>query len=205
LVVSSPSGAGKTTLCRKLTSEFPALAFSVSYTTRPPRAGEREGVDYHFVDVDRFEAMVRDGELAEWAYVHGNRYGTSVAAVRQAIDGGRDVLFDIDHQGSRQIRARFGRDVVAAFILPPSIAELERRLLTRATDAKEVIERRMLKAREEIDHYQIYDYLIVNDDLERAYLELKSVYVAAHVAWERNAHHAERLITESQSRPARPT
>lgn len=193
LVVSSPSGAGKTTLCRRLLAEFARLRFSVSYTTRPPRNGEREGLDYHFVDAARFQRMIDAGEFAEWAEVHGHRYGTGLHAVREALDRGDDVLFDIDYQGGRQIRARFP-EAVLAFVLPPSIEELERRLRARATDSEEVIRRRLVKAREELEHYSEYDYAILNDDVERAMQELRAVYVAAHATAKRRAAHAEALL-----------
>ena len=178
VVISSPSGAGKTTLCRKLMDEFPALKFSVSYTTRTARAGERNGVDYNFVDGETFDRMVAQGDFAEWAEVHGNRYGTTVDAVRQALDGGRDVLFDIDYQGGRQIKARFGREAILVFVLPPSLEELERRLRTRATDAPEVIERRLAKAKEEIAQSRLYEYLVVNDEFDKAAADMRAIIQA---------------------------
>jgi len=201
LVVSSPSGAGKTTLCRRLCAEFTRASFSVSYTTRPPRAGERDGVDYHFVDGERFSRMVEAGELAEWAEVHGHRYGTGMETVRQAIAGARDLVFDIDYQGGRQIRARFPDHAVMAFILPPSMRDLEARLRRRATDTAEAIERRLQHARHELNHYGEYDFLIVNDDLDRAYADLRAVYVAAHLWRPRMAPAAERLIGEGPKSP----
>jgi guanylate kinase len=178
LVVSSPSGAGKTTLCTRLRREFSGLEFSVSYTTRAPRKGEEHGKDYFFVDPEAFEAMIRRDELAEYALVHGNNYGTSAPQVREALSRGRDLLFDIDFQGGRQLRQKFPDDVVLVFILPPSMPELERRLRSRGTDAAEVIDRRLRMAREEIRHYGEYHYVIVNDDLDRAYDALRAVYVA---------------------------
>ncbi len=201
VVVSSPSGAGKTTLCHRLMGEFPNLAFSVSYTTRKIRAGETEGVDYHFVDEATFTAMIERGEFAEHAHVHGHRYGTTRIAVEQARRGGKDVLFDIDYQGGRQLKTRYEKYgyLVMVFILPPTIAELERRLRQRATDDPSVIDRRLAKAREEIEHYQYYDYLIVNDDLDRAYDELRAIYLAAHLEKKRIAEIAERLVSESRS------
>src|SRR3954471_7704568 len=127
--------------------------FSVSYTTRPRRRGEEEGIDYHFVDDPAFESMIARGEFAEWAEVHGNRYGTTVSAVRQALEGGRHVLFDIDYQGGRQLKAKFENEAVLVFVLPPSLDELEARLRKRATDAEDVIERRLVKAHDELKQY----------------------------------------------------
>jgi guanylate kinase len=200
LVVSSPSGAGKTTLCRRLNQEFPDLMFSVSYTTRPRRRGEEEGVDYCFVDVPTFEAMVEREEFAEWAEVHGHRYGTTVEAVRQALEGGRHVLFDIDYQGTRQLKAKFEKEAVLVFVLPPSLAELEARLRKRATDEPEVIERRLAKARDELTQYGLYQYLIVNDDMLRAYDRLRAIYLAAQCAADRIGHIAEALVKEAERR-----
>lgn len=202
LVVSSPSGAGKTTLCRRLCAEFETTSFSVSYTTRQARPGERDGVDYHFVDRDRFARMVAAGELAEWAEVHGHQYGTGMASVGEALAGTRDVVFDIDYQGGRQIRARFPDHAVMVFVLPPSMAELERRLRRRATESAEAIQRRLLQARLELNHYGEYDYLIVNDDLERAYADLRAVFLAAHLQRPRMAAAAESLIGEGGGTPA---
>src|SRR5262245_15230205 len=146
IVVSSPSGAGKTTLCHRLIDEFPDIVFSVSYTTRPKRRGEEEGVDYRFVDRPTFDAMVERSEFAEWAEVHGHRYGTTVEAVMQALEGGKHVLFDIDYQGGRQIKAKFEKEAILVFVLPPSLEELETRLRKRATDEPEVIAQRLRKA-----------------------------------------------------------
>jgi guanylate kinase len=196
VIVSSPSGAGKTTLCRRLVGEFSALSFSVSVTTRRPRPGERDGVDYRFVDEEAFESMATAGQFAEHATVHGNRYGTTRDAVAQALDRGRDVLFDIDWQGGAQLKQKFAEDAVMIWVLPPSLAVLEDRLRRRATDAPEVIERRLAVAKEELLHYRIYDYLVVNDELDRAYLSVKSIYVAAHHTTARAGHHAERLLSE---------
>lgn len=205
VVVSSPSGAGKTTLCHRLLDEFPEVVFSVSYTTRAQRAGERDGVDYRFVDDATFSRMVEAGEFAEWAEVHGHRYGTTEAAVREALDGGRDVLFDIDYQGGRQLKAKFEAEAVLVFVLPPSLAELERRLRRRATDAPEVIERRLRKAHDELKQYGVYHYLIVNDDLDRAYDRLRAVYLAQGSTLQRMGRVAERLVKESESRPTDPS
>jgi guanylate kinase len=199
VVISSPSGAGKTTLCQRLLKEFAdSLVFSVSYTTRKMRSGEKEGVDYHFVDDAAFDQMVEREEFAEWAEVHGKRYGTSIKAVDEALSGGKDVLFDIDYQGGRQLRAKFESDALLVFILPPSLEELERRLRRRATDEEDVILRRLQKAHEEIEHYGLYDYLIVNDDLDRAYEELRGIYRAAHRERARMAPAAEGLVRQAQ-------
>lgn len=204
LVVSSPSGAGKTTLCHRLIDEFPDIVFSVSYTTREKRRGEEEGVDYCFVDDDTFTKMVDSGEFAEWAEVHGNRYGTTVTAVRQALEGGRHVLFDIDYQGGRQLKAKFENEAVLVFVLPPSLDELEARLRKRATDAEDVIERRLVKAHDELKQYGLYQYLIVNDDLPRAYDRLRAVYLASQCGINRMGPVAERLVKEAESRKPAP-
>ena len=204
LVVSSPSGAGKTTLCHRLIDEFPDIVFSVSYTTRPIRRGEEEGVDYHFVDEPAFDAMIKRGDFAEWAEVHGHRYGTSVSAVREALEGGRHVLFDIDYQGGRQLKAQFENEAVLVFVLPPSLEELENRLRKRATDEPEVIERRLAKAREELKQYGIYQYLIVNDELPRAYDRLRAIYLAAQSGADRMGHVAEALVREAEKREQEP-
>ncbi len=205
LVVSSPSGAGKTTLCHRLLSEFrDTVIFSVSYTTRTMRKGEEDGVDYHFVDDETFDKMVARGEFAEWAEVHGRRYGTTGAAVQRALDEGRDVLFDIDYQGGRQIKARFGPLAVLVFVLPPSFEELERRLRLRATDAPEMIEQRLAKAREELEHYAFYDFLLVNDNLSEAYDGLRSIYFAAAHRIQRRYERAEALIRAARAGTRKP-
>ena len=199
LVISSPSGAGKTTLARRLAAEFD-LRFSVSYTTRSPRPGEIEGKDYCFVSNQRFDEMVAAGEFAEWALVHGNRYGTSIATVQQSMESGTDCLFDVDFQGGQQIRRQWPADSVLCFILPPSMDELERRLRRRATDAPEVIDRRLAMACKELEHYGEYDYLVVNDNLPRAYEELRAIYVAARTARPRRESVAQALLAEAASR-----
>jgi guanylate kinase len=199
LVISSPSGAGKTTLAHRLAAEFD-IRFSVSYTTRSPRSGEVEGKDYCFVSVQRFDEMIGAGEFAEWAVVHGNRYGTSIAAVKQSIEGGADCLFDIDYQGGQQMRKLWREDSVLCFILPPSMEELERRLRRRATDAPDVIERRLAMACKELEHYNEYDYLVVNDDLSRAYDQLRSIYLAARCMRVRKEPLAKALLSQAASR-----
>jgi guanylate kinase len=185
LVLSSPSGAGKTTLSRMLVAETPALQMSVSATTRPMRPGEVDGKDYYFVDQHRFEAMAAKGELLEWATVFENRYGTPRAPVDAALAAGRDVLFDIDWQGTQQLRSLAGSDVVSVFILPPSAADLEKRLHTRAQDSDEVIHGRMRKAADEMSHYDAYDYIVVNDNIGIAYEAVKSILRAEQLKRER--------------------
>jgi guanylate kinase len=177
VIVSSPSGAGKTTLTRRLLDEHPNLEFSVSYTTRPQRTGETDGVDYHFVDNDRFERMVLAGDFAEHAHVHGNRYGTARAPIDTALSRGRDVIFDVDWQGGAALSRQWPDDALKIFILPPDLDTLATRLRKRATDAPDVIERRMRKAIEELGHFGEYEHLIVNDDLERAYEILRAIYL----------------------------
>ena len=178
VIVSSPSGAGKTTLTRRLLQEFGAqLEFSVSYTTRPIRPGEVDGRDYHFVTPEAFEAMVRRAEFAEHAFVHQNRYGTAQAPVEAALAKGKDVIFDVDWQGGAALSARWPADSLKIFILPPDLTALEARLRSRATDAPDVVQRRLAKAKEELEHYEEYQHLIVNDDLERAYAILRAIYL----------------------------
>ena len=177
-VLSSPSGAGKSTLARKLLAAHSAISLSVSVTTRPPRPGEVDGEDYHFVDTPTFKRMVADGEFLEWAHVFGHRYGTPRAAVEAMLENGKDVLFDIDWQGTQQLFQEAGSDVVRVFILPPSIAELERRLRARGTDSDEVIEDRMARARAEIGHWDGYDYVLVNDDIDACFAKVEDILSA---------------------------
>ena len=181
LVLSSPSGAGKTTLARGLLAADSNFTMSVSVTTRPPRPGEQDGVDYHFIDKARFDVLVANGALLEWANVFGNHYGTPKLPVEAALAAGRDVLFDIDWQGTQQIRARMGADVVGVFILPPSARALEERLLKRRQDSREVVARRMAKAADEISHWQEYDFVFVNDDIDRAFATLQSIVASERV------------------------
>lgn len=178
VIVSSPSGAGKTTLTRRLLAAHgPQLEFSVSHTTRPIRPGEVDGRDYHYVTPETFQAMVERGEFAEHAWVHGNRYGTAQAPVEAALAHGRDMIFDVDWQGGAALSARWPQDSLKIFILPPDLDVLATRLRQRATDAPEIIERRLQKAIEELGHYREYQHLIVNDDLERAYAVLRALYL----------------------------
>lgn len=176
-VVSAPSGAGKTTLCREIRLRLPDLAYSVSVTTRPPRPGEIDGADFRFVGAPEFRAMLGRGEFAEWATVHGNLYGTRARALEDALTTGRDVLLDIDTQGAAQLRARYP-DAVLIFILAPSVKELEQRLRERRSDMDADIERRLVRAREEIALWRQYDYLIVNRDLKEAMEQLESIILA---------------------------
>ena len=184
-VLSSPSGAGKTTLSRMLVSETPALQMSVSATTRTKRPGEVDGKDYYFVDQTEFDAMLAKNELLEWATVFGNRYGTPRAPVDAALASGSDVLFDIDWQGTQQLRSRSPNDVVSVFILPPSVAALEQRLHTRAQDSDEVIRGRMKKAGDEMSHFDAYDYIVVNDNIGIAFEAVKSILRAEQLKRDR--------------------
>jgi guanylate kinase len=184
-VLSSPSGAGKTTLSRMLVAEIPALQMSVSATTRPKRPGEVDGKDYYFLDQKRFDAMVANGELLEWATVFGHCYGTPRTPVEASLAAGKDVLFDIDWQGTQQLRSRSPNDVVSVFILPPSATDLEKRLHTRAQDSEEVIRGRMKKAGDEMSHFDAYDYIVVNDNIGIAFESVKSILRAEQLKRER--------------------
>ncbi len=178
LVLSAPSGAGKTTLAHRLLKETPGAVFSISVTTRRPRGKEREGVDYHFVDVATFQAKIERGEFVEWAEVHGHFYGSPQSVVDEARTRKGVAIFDIDVQGGQAIKRKHP-DAVTVFVLPPSMEELERRLRDRQTDSDETIRRRMLAARSEMERgIASYDYVVINDDFERAYSDLRSVVVA---------------------------
>jgi guanylate kinase len=184
-VLSSPSGAGKTTLSRLLIERMPGLRMSVSATTRAKRPGEVEARDYLFVDKARFEDMVEGNELLEWATVFGNRYGTPRAPVEAALSAGQDVLFDIDWQGTQQLREKARQDVVSVFILPPSAAALEQRLHTRAQDSDEVIRARMSRASHEMSHWAEYDYIVINRSVDDAFAEVQSILKAERLKRER--------------------
>ena len=175
LVLSSPSGAGKTTLSRMLLKADRSVELSVSVTTRPKRRGEVDGRDYHFIDPSRFDALIKANELLEWAEVFGHRYGTPGRPVDKALRAGRDILFDIDWQGTQQLREKARDDLVSVFILPPTAKELERRLRRRAQDSRDVIASRMAKAAGEMSHWPEYDYVIVNSDLDEAFAEVKAI------------------------------
>jgi len=186
IILSSPSGAGKSTLAKRLMAWDPTLRFSVSATTRAPRPGEEDGREYYFRSRAEFEKMVAEGEMLEHAEVFGNFYGSPRAPVEQAMAEGRDTLFDIDWQGGQQIRnSVLGKDVVSIFVLPPSIAELERRLRSRAQDSDEVIAARMAKSEAEISHWAEYDYVLINDDLDRAEADLKTILTAERMRRDR--------------------
>jgi guanylate kinase len=174
-VLSSPSGAGKSTIARMLLEADKDIDMSVSVTTRPIRPGEVEGRDYHFVDVPTFKDMVGDGELMEWAHVFDHRYGTPRAPVEDTLAKGHDVLFDIDWQGAQQLYQQAGQDVVRVFILPPSVGELERRLRARATDVPAVVEARMARANSEISHWDGYDYVLINDDVQSCFEQVLTI------------------------------
>lgn len=199
LILSSPSGAGKTTLTRKLREKFPNLRFSVSHTTRKPRATESDGKDYHFIERKEFDALVEREAFLEWAVVHDNCYGTSLDEIERArsdahCDG---IIFDIDYQGARQIRAKVP-DAATVFILPPSMGELERRLRGRASETEEVVRKRFAIARVEIEHYGFFDYLVVNDEVENAFRHLEGIILAERSKRVRRAELAERLLRAGQ-------
>jgi len=187
LVLSSPSGAGKTTLSRMLLTSERSIELSISVTTRPRRRGEVNGRHYHFIDRKKFDQLVRAGDLLEYAEVFGNGYGTPRRPVERALKQGRDVLFDIDWQGTQQLRERARDDLVSVFLLPPSSGELARRLHTRALDDKKVIRARMAKSGDEMSHWPEYDYVVVNRDLDRAFGDVRAIL------------HAERLKRERQT------
>jgi guanylate kinase len=200
-VVSAPSGTGKTTVVERLVERMGDLEMSRSYTSRPAREGERDGVDYHFVSRDRFEAMIAAGEFLEWADVFGNLYGTSASATDAILGAGRDVVLVIDVQGARQVRQR-GLALVSVFVLPPSFAVLEQRLRGRSKDSDEAIRRRLEVARHEVTGYYEYDYVVVNDDLEPAVEALRSIVLAERARVSRMRASTERII---QTFPKRGT
>ena len=178
-VISAPSGAGKTSLCKELIDFFPALRHSVSYTTRSIRTGEVDGIDYHFVDQLTFDQMVSDGDFVEWALVHGNYYGTTLQALQQARDSGSDILLEIDYQGARQLKKNLA-DATFVFIMPPSIEELTRRLVGRNTDADDVIKKRVVNASVEMKEATWYDHVVINDKFKLALAQLKVIMQAGH-------------------------
>ena len=190
IVLSSPSGAGKSTISRALMRSDPTISMSVSATTREPRPGEEDGIHYHFVSNETFDKMVEDGEFAEWAYVFDHRYGSPKEPIKQALKEGRDILFDIDWQGTQSLEYAFGNELVPIFILPPSMDELDRRLRARATDSDEVIEGRMRRAASEIGHWDSYDYVLVNDDVDECLEQVRSIVQAERL---RKVRHPELL------------
>ncbi len=192
-IISAPSGAGKTSLCKEVVDFFPGLRHSVSHTTRGIRAGEQEGIDYHFVSEETFGSMISSGNFAEWAEVHGNRYGTAKETLERCRSKGTDLLLDIDCQGAAQLKKNLGQGVFI-FILPPSLGELEFRLRTRNTDSEDVIRRRIANAREEIRHAGWYDYIIVNDDFPGALDDLKGIIRAERCRTARVVKSALELI-----------
>ncbi len=186
LVLSSPSGAGKTTMSKRLLAGDPQISLSVSATTRPPRAGEIDGQDYHFVTDAQFDGLVATGQLLEWAHVFGNRYGTPRGPVEAALAEGRDILFDIDWQGTQQLRqSQAGGDLVSIFLLPPTMDELHSRLRSRASDSETVIAGRMARAADEISHWAEYEYILVNDDPGQCLYEIRSILVTERLRRER--------------------
>ncbi|MGA3303374.1 MAG: guanylate kinase [Methylovirgula sp.] len=201
LILSSPSGAGKTTLTRMLLEHKPLdLTLSISVTTRPRRSSEVDGIHYSFITKKQFDTMRDRGELLEWAQVHGNFYGTPSEPVEQALSIGRDVLFDIDYQGTQQVKSKAGEDVVTIFILPPSMDELKARLERRAEDSPETIEKRLANARKEIGRWELYDYVLVNDDLQKTFYDLIAILTAERRKASRQkegiANFVERLLRE---------
>ena len=197
IVISAPSGTGKTTLCHMLLEEFPNMEFSISYTTRKPRPGELNGRDYFFVDRKTFERMIEEGDFLEWAEVYGNLYGTSKSQVLKALEEGKDILLDIDTQGALQVKKNFP-EAVLIFILPPSLKELERRLKKRGTDDEETIKKRLQIAREEIRKALEYDYIVVNDILEVAFERLRSIITAEKCRTDRLAGEIEKIVEDRE-------
>ena len=188
IVLSSPSGAGKSTISRMLLDADGEVIISVSATTRPKRPGEVDDVDYHFVDDAEFDRMVEDGEFAEWAYVFDHRYGSPKEPIKEALKIGHDILFDIDWQGTQQLRGAFGTDLVRIFILPPSMQELERRLRSRGTDSEDVIESRMRRAASEIGHWGEYDYVLINQDMDACLKEVRTIIEAERMRRDRRPY-----------------
>jgi len=183
-IISAPSGAGKTTLCTELMKIVPGLKPSVSYTTRPPRKGEKHNVHYSFITEARFKRMIEKGEFAEWAVVHGNLYGTSIKRLEKTIKEGYDIILDIDVNGARQLRRRY-KNAVGIFIIPPSLKVLRERLRRRMSEPEGEIQKRLERAREEIAEYRHYDYIVINDDLKQALRELESIIISTRLATSR--------------------
>ena len=194
-IVSGASGTGKSTLCRTMLEAFPDLRFSVSHTTRPPRSGDQEGRDYYFISPEEFQKMIDGSDFVEWAEIYGHRYGTSKERLEKARREGLDLLLDIDGQGARQLRNQ-GIPGVFVFILPPSLAELKRRLRGRKTEGKEALEERVKKAQAEISQARFYDYWVVNDDLTKARERLKAIVLAERCRRERQPEAIDKLMLE---------
>lgn len=194
-ILSAPSGAGKSSLIHALLGQHQDMQLSVSHTTRAPRPGEVNGVHYHFVSVDEFKALIADNNFLEWAEVFGNYYGTSRTAIEHELAKGRDVFLDIDWQGARQIKTQVP-SVLSIFILPPSVAELEKRLNQRGTDSQEVIAKRMLQAKSEISHVTEYDYVLVNDDFQQCLQQLQQVVLSQRLTLQKQQQHQQALLTE---------
>ena len=188
VVLSSPSGAGKSTISRMLLDADNEITMSISATTRARRPGEVDDVDYHFLTPEEFQDLVDRDELAEWAYVFDNRYGSPKEPIKEALRLGRDILFDIDWQGTQQLRGAFGTDLVRIFILPPSMAELERRLRARNTDSDEVIESRMKRASSEIGHWGEYDYVLINEDMDQCLHDVQAIITAERMKRDRQPY-----------------
>lgn len=197
LIVCGPSGVGKTSLCDALLETKSRLTLSVSFTTRPRRGDEVDGEDYHFVDRQRFEAMRRDRAFAEWAEVHGNYYGTPTSVIEEAWEGGRDLLFDVDYQGARQLKERYP-DSTAVLVAPPDLQTLEDRLRGRGTDSDEVIDSRLAAARHELEQYPLFDYVVENCDFDEAVRILTSIYVASRHARHLKMNWVEELIDQGR-------
>jgi guanylate kinase len=192
-VISAPSGTGKSTVARRLIDRVPNLEFSVSFTTRPRREGERDGLDYHFVDRERFDTMIREGALLEWAEVYGQLYGTGLGATRELLGRGRCLLLDIDVQGARQVR---GHDVpaVSVMLLPPDYATLEARLRQRGSEPDEELDLRLARARNEAEDYRYFDYIVINDDVEATVSDLESIVRAEHSRTDHSNHRVQEIL-----------
>src|SRR6476661_5696231 len=188
IVLSSPSGAGKSTISRMLLDADDNITMSVSATTRPMRPGEEEGIDYHFVDTSEFERLIEADEFAEWAYVFDHLYGSPKEPIKEALKDGRDTLFDIDWQGTQQLEYAFRTDLVRIFILPPSMVELERRLVERGTDGEDVIDYRMTRAAAEIGHWAEYDYVLINEDMDKCLKDVRAIIAAERLRRERQPY-----------------
>ncbi|MDA3862822.1 MAG: guanylate kinase [Deltaproteobacteria bacterium] len=195
-VISAPSGAGKTTLISKLLKEFPRLDFSISTTTRQPRQGETNGRDYHFVDKNQFKKEIDTGNFLEYASIHGNYYGTTLKSAQRVLKTGRDLLLDVDVQGCESIQEKWGEEPVYIFILPPSFAELKNRLLLRGTESTDTLKTRLTNAAKELAKYKLYNYLVINDDLELAYQELRAIYLASRYTTQYRKELAEKLLID---------